>query len=429
MIMKILLIHQNFPGQFLHLAPALVRDGHEVHALVMKKEVPAEWNGVHMHSYMPTKGTAQGVHPWVLDMETKVIRAEAVFRKSLELKAAGFEPDVVIAHPGWGESLFIKDAWPQTRLGLYCEFNYNEHGQDVDFDPEFATHDPGDACRLRLKNLNNMMHFELADGAVSPTHFQADTFPYPFRTKIKVLHDGIDTTKIAPYPLARLQVSPGKLLGRTDEVITFANRNLEPYRGYHIFMRALPALLKARPRAQIVIVGGEGTSYGRRPPQGKTWKSVFLEEVRPQIDEQDWSRVHFLPNLPHDQFINFLQISRVHVYLTYPFVASWSLLEAMSAGCAIVGSDTEPVQEFIKDGENGLLTPFFEPQTLTDQVVRLLEDAPLREKLGQAARRKVQTYYDLEKVCLPRMVRWVDSLSPVRTPRLVHSRHFGQHAA
>ncbi|MEY2781033.1 MAG: hypothetical protein RL307_737, partial [Pseudomonadota bacterium] len=195
------------------------------------------------------------------------------------------------------------------------------------------------------------------------------------------------------------------------------------------FMRALPALLKARPRAQIVIVGGEGTSYGRRPPQGKTWKSVFLEEVRPQIDEQDWSRVHFLPNLPHDQFINFLQISRVHVYLTYPFVASWSLLEAMSAGCAIVGSDTEPVQEFIKDGENGLLTPFFEPQTLTDQVVRLLEDAPLREKLGQAARRKVQTYYDLEKVCLPRMVRWVDSLSPVRTPRLVHSRHFGQHAA
>ena len=198
MIMKILLIHQNFPGQFLHLGPALVRDGHEVHALVMKKEVPAQWQGVVMHSYMPTKGTAQGVHPWVLDMETKVIRGEAVFRKGMELKAAGFEPDVVVAHPGWGESLFIKDVWPETRLGLYCEFNYNEHGQDVGFDPEFSVDDAGDACRLRLKNLNNMMHFELADGAVSPTHFQADTYPYPFRTKIKVLHDGIDTKVIVP---------------------------------------------------------------------------------------------------------------------------------------------------------------------------------------------------------------------------------------
>ena len=427
--MKILLIHQNFPGQFVHLAPALVNDGHEVHAMVMKKEAPEEWRGVHIHAYMPNKGTAPGVHPWVLDLETKVIRAEGVFRKALELKAAGFEPDVVVAHSGWGESLFIKDMWPNTKLGLYCEFNYNEHGQDVGFDPEFAVTDPGDICRLRLKNINNLMHFDLADGAVSPTHFQADTFPYPFRTKIKVLHDGIDTKRIAPFPLARLQVAPGKTLSRTDEVITFANRNLEPYRGYHVFMRALPGLLKARPRAHVVIVGGEGTSYGRRPPQGQTWKSIFLEEVRDQVDEQDWTRVHFLPNLPHSEFIKFLQISRVHVYLTYPFVASWSLLEAMSAGCAIVGSDTEPVQEFIQPGETGLLTPFFDQDQLVNQVVQLLEDAPMRERLGQAARRRIQTYYDLETVSLPRMVRWVDSLSPVRTPRLVGAGHQGRHAA
>ena len=145
--MKILFIHQNFPGQFLHLAPALVKDGHEVHALVLKKEVPAEWMGVRMHAYHPSKGTATGVHPWALDFETKLIRGEAVFRKCLELKAQGFTPDAVVAHPGWGESLFVKDVWPQTKLGLYCELNYTEKGNDVGFDPEFLSTDPGDACR------------------------------------------------------------------------------------------------------------------------------------------------------------------------------------------------------------------------------------------------------------------------------------------
>ena len=425
--MNILFVHQNFPGQFKHLAPALASQGHRVVALHLNPCPPIP--GVELVRYPLVGRPSDQTHRWVKDFEVKTVRAESTWRAALQLKAQGFEPDAIVAHPGWGESLFVKDVWPQTKLGLYCELNYTEKGNDVGFDPEFTSVDPGDSCRLRLKNINNVMHFDVADGAISPTNFQADTYPWPFRGKIKVMHDGIDTKIIAPNESATFQLPSGQKLSRSDEVITFANRNLEPYRGYHVFMRALPSLLKARPRAHVVIVGGEGTSYGRRPPEGKTWKSVFMEEVRPLIDEQDWTRVHFLPNLPHAQFIQFLQISRVHVYLTYPFVASWSLLEAMSAGCAIVGSDTAPVQEFIKDGENGLLTPFFEPETLTEKVIQLLENAPLREKLGQAARRKVQTFYDLEKVCLPRMVRWVDSLSPVRTPRLVHSRQFGQHAA
>jgi glycosyltransferase involved in cell wall biosynthesis len=413
--MKILFIHQNFPGQFVHLAPALVKQGHEVHALVLKKDVPAKWAGVHMHAYQPSKGTATGVHPWALDFETKLIRGESVFRKCLALKAQGFTPDAVVAHPGWGESLFVKDVWPDTKLGLYCELNYTEKGNDVGFDPEFLSTDPGDACRLRVKNINNVMHFDLADSAISPTNFQADTYPWPFRNKIKVMHDGIDTKVIAPNPFATFALQSGRILGRDDEVITFANRNLEPYRGYHVFMRALPQLLKERPHAQVVLVGGDGVSYGKAPPGKSNWKQTFMDEVKPLIDDKDWARVHFVGTLPHNQFVSLLQVSTVHVYLTYPFVASWSLLEAMSVGCAIVGSDTAPVKEFIEHDKHGLITPFFDQDALTSNIVRLLEDPELRQKLGQEARKKIQLYYDLYSICLPKLINWVDFLSHVRS--------------
>jgi glycosyltransferase involved in cell wall biosynthesis len=412
--MKVLFIHQNFPGQFVHLAPALVKEGHDVHALVLKKDVPDTWSGVHLHSYQPTKGTAPGVHPWALDVETKVIRAESVFRKCLELKADGFYPDAVVAHPGWGESLFVKDVWPETKLGLYCELNYTEKGNDVSFDPEFASHDPGDACRLRMKNINNVMHFDIADAAISPTNFQADTYPWPFRGKIKVMHDGVDSKVIVPNEMATIQVKPGLTLSRADEVITFANRNLEPYRGYHVFMRSLPKLLKERPNAHVVIVGGDGVSYGKRPEGKTSWKQIFIDEVKPQIEDSDWDRVHFVGHLPHNQFISLLQVSTVHVYLTYPFVTSWSLLEAMSAGCAIVGSDTAPIQEFIDHDKHGLLTPFFDQDQLVANVVRLLDDSELRKKLGDEARKRIQYFYDLHSVCLPKLVKWVDFLSHVR---------------
>jgi glycosyltransferase involved in cell wall biosynthesis len=333
----------------------------------------------------------------------------------LALKAQGFTPDAVVAHPGWGESLFVKDVWPDTKLGLYCELNYTEKGNDVGFDPEFLSTDPGDACRLRVKNINNVMHFDLADSAISPTNFQADTYPWPFRNKIKVMHDGIDTKVIAPNPFATFALKSGRILGRDDEVITFANRNLEPYRGYHVFMRALPQLLKERPHAQVVLVGGDGVSYGKAPPGKSNWKQTFMDEVKPLIDDKDWARVHFVGTLPHNQFVSLLQVSTVHVYLTYPFVASWSLLEAMSVGCAIVGSDTAPVKEFIEHDKHGLITPFFDQDALTSNIVRLLEDPELRQKLGQEARKKIQLYYDLYSICLPKLINWVDFLSHVRS--------------
>ncbi|EIC23771.1 glycosyltransferase [Thiorhodovibrio frisius] len=416
--MNILFIHQNFPGQFKHLAPALVQRGHRVSAMPLRTIPPQRWQGVHLHPYQVSRGTTPGVHPWVSDFETKTIRAEVCFRAALALKAEGYAPEVIIAHHGWGESLFLKDLWPQARLGLCCEFFYQPQGADVGFDPEFPPKDQSDVCRLRLKNLNNLAHFESADGGISPTQFQASTFPQRFRQHIQVIHDGIDTDTLIPDPSVTLTLTTTQgeqiRLSKATEVITFVNRNLEPYRGYHRFMRALPELLKRRPQARVLLVGGEDVSYGARPDPAvhgqKTWKQIFIDEVRPHIPDADWARVHFLGHLDYAQFIAVLRLSRVHVYLTYPFVLSWSLLEAMSLGCAIVASDIAPVREAIAHNETGRLVDFFDTAGLVEAIDQLLEDPSTRQRLGHQARAFAQATYDLKRVCLPRQLAWVEGL-------------------
>ena len=408
--MNILFIHQNFPGQFKFLAPALAQQGHTVVAMTMQKTETKSWQGVNLVPYTASRGTTPNVHPWVSDFETKTIRGEACFRAALQLKAQGFKPDVIIAHHGWGESLFLKEVWPQAKLGIYCEFFYRSEGADVGFDPEFPPKDLGDVCRLRLKNLNNLLHFEVAEAGLSPTHWQASTFPEPFRSKITVVHDGIDTQALAPNPAMSLTLNNDIQLTPSDEVVTFVNRNLEPYRGYHIFMRALPELLKRRPQARVLIVGGDDVSYGARSDTGQTWKDVFISEVQPLIDDADWRRVHFLGNIPYSQFIPLLQISSVHVYLTYPFVLSWSLLEAMSVGCAIVASDTAPLREALVHDQTGRLVSFFDPSGLANEVCALLDQPVVRRRLGANARAFAQAHYDLKTVCLPRQLAWVERL-------------------
>ena len=410
--MKLLFIHQNFPGQFAHLAPVLAADPrHEVVALRMQREPGSVWKGVRVVTYHPTRGSTPKIHPWVIDFETKAIRAEAAFHACLQLKRQGFSPDVVIAHPGWGESMFVKDVWPDTRLGIYCEFFYRSQGADTGFDPEFSDTGEGEPCRLRLKNVNNLLHFDIADAGISPTEWQASTFPDTFRDRISVIHDGIDSAKVAPNPTVvfegKSEAGPLRFT-RDDEVITFVNRNLEPYRGYHQFMRALPAILAARPRAQVVLVGSNDVSYGSRPTDGRTWKEIFLSEVRDRIDLR---RVHFVGQIPYPQFLTLLQVSTVHVYLTYPFVLSWSLLESMSAGCAIVASDTAPLREAIVQGETGRLVDFFNPAQLASETIALLGDAAERARLGANARAFAVAKYDLHTVCLPRQIAWVEALT------------------
>jgi len=405
--MKLLFVHQNFPGQFRHLAAELARSGdnHEIVALTMNDF--SGMAGVRVIKYRPARGTSQNIHPWVADTETKVIRAEAAFHKANELKQSGFTPDLIVAHPGWGESLFLKDVWPRAKLLAYCEFFYSARGADTGFDPEFESSDPGQLCRLRLKNINNLLHFEFADAGLSPTHWQRSTFPEPFRAKIEVIHDGIDTEKAKPNPDVKAQIQ-SHTLSRDDEVITFINRNLEPYRGYHTFIRSLPKILKARPKARILIVGGDAVSYGAKAPDGTSWKKIFLEEV---IDQIDTSRVHFLGTVPYQTLLGLLQLSTVHVYLTYPFVLSWSLLEAMSCGCAIVASDTQPLHEAIINDSTGMLTSFFDVDALAAHVIALLEDPEKRARLGQAARAFAVENYDLNTVTLPKLVRLIHSFA------------------
>ena len=405
--MNILFIHQNFPGQFKHLAPALVSLGHDVTALVLTKTDARQWNGVKLIHYSLDRGNAKEVHPWTVDFESKVIRGEACLRAALALKKQGYTPEVIAAHPGWGESLFLKEVWPEAKLKLYCEFFYHARGADVGFDPEYPSSDPADAGRVTLKNANTLLQFQQADAGISPTHWQASTFPPHIQEKITVIHDGIDTEVLRPNPSVRFKLDNAQALCRDDEVITFVNRALEPYRGFHVFMRSLPKLLAAKPHAQVLIVGKEGVSYGAQPPSGKSWKTQFCDEVMPQLTAQQRDRIHFLGNIEYARFISLIQVSRVHVYLTYPFVLSWSLLEAMSVGCSIVASDTQPLHEAIKHEETGKLVDFFDPAALADSVIGLLEDNVERERLGIAAREFAISNYDLKGVCLLQQIEWL----------------------
>ncbi|KUF11073.1 glycosyltransferase [Pseudoponticoccus marisrubri] len=417
--MKILLIHQNFPGQYKHLAPALVERGHQVVALTCKVKTPQTWKGVQILPYEIRGASTPGVHPWLADFETKILRATSCYRGALTLREQGFVPDVICAHHGWGESMFLKDVWPEPRLGLYCELYHLTATPFLNFDPEFPSKNPqGDVLRIRMKNLNNRLHEEIMDAGISPTRFQASTFPAHWQDRITVAHDGIDTETVRPNPAARLEVGDGKVLTREDEVITFINRNLEPYRGYHVFMRALPEILKRRPKAHVVLLGGDEVSYGAKPPKGQTWKQIFIDEVRGRIPTPHWKRVHFLGRVPYDRFLSMMQVSRAHVYLTYPFVLSWSLLEAMSAQCAILASGTAPVREVMEEDETGWMVDFFDRDALVERLCALLDDAATRERLGANARAFVQQNYDLRTVCLPQHLDWVTRLGTLE-PRPV----------
>lgn len=401
--MKILFVHQGFPGQYRHILRALASQG--THQLVgmgidtLKEPLP---DGVHYIRYRLQRGNTLDAHPYVVETESKVIRGEACASAAAELKAKGFFPDLICVHPGWGESLFLKDIWPQTPLLSYQEFFYHPRGLDFDFDAELQGKPSWqDSAKLRMKNANLLLSLQVSDWNVTPTLFQKSTFPLAFRPHISCIHDGIDTNLAAPDSLVPPMTLPdGVVIRRGESVVTFVNRCVEPYRGCHMFLRSLPRLQRLHPEAIVVIVGEQnGVSYGKNAPGG-SWKTVFLQELEGEID---FSRVHFTGSLPYSSFLQLLRITAAHVYLTYPFVLSWSLLEAMSSQAPVVGSATAPVQEVICDGVNGLLVDFFDSDQIADAVYELLMDTALSESLGLAARKTVQEKYSLN-VCLPQQL-------------------------
>ena len=406
--MNILFIHQNFPGQFRHIAPLLAAGKqHCVVALAEKRNMRQAkmlHRDLEIQGYTLERTIRRPTHQYLRDYENHILRGQQVARAALELKGRGFVPDVVIAHPGWGEALFMADVFPNARHIHHCEFYYENQGADVGFDPEFPS-DLDAAGRIRIKNSTQLQGLAYCDAGVSPTLWQKSRYPKEFRSKIQVIHEGVNTRIIRPDSAATFSTKD-HTFRQGDEVVTYVARNLEPYRGFHAFMRSLPGLQRWRPAAHVLVVGGDEVSYGRHLPPGETYRERYSKELG---DRVDWSRVHFVGKLPYQQYLKVLQVSAAHVYLTYPFVLSWSMLEAMAAGCVLVGSATAPVQEVIQDRDNGLLVDFFNPDDIAGQVAEVLANPRGFMKLRQAARESIVSDYDLHTRCLPKWVRLIQS--------------------
>ena len=393
----ILFIHNNFPGQFRQLAGWLVTQP-KYKVFAIGSDTAKAMPGVTLQRYTNSSEGLDLVHPYARRFEMECRRAEQIIYAANVLRLAGMSPKTIFVHPGWGEAIPLRQLFPQARICLYCEFFYRTVGADVGFDPEIGQFGIDGLTRISLRNASTLLGLAEADVCIAPTHWQRDQFPKEFQSKIRVVHDGIDTDTLKP---ARASFTHPKLpspLKNGDEVLTFVARNLEPYRGFHIFMRALPAILKARPTAEVCVVGGTGVSYGAPPAAGGTWKDALLAEIG---SNADLSRVHFLGALPYEKYLSLLRVSRAHTYLTYPFVLSWSLMEALAMECLVIASDTAPVREVINHGENGMLVPFFDIDALSDRLIDALAEPDKYLSMQKQARDTILHKYSFKNNSLP----------------------------
>lgn len=406
--MDILFIHPNHLGQFGRLAKRLSQDkNNSIYTIAEEKHVKKEIENITTYTYKNIEDASDEVHRYNRSMQKALIRAERVSSMLIEKKREGFEPDIIFVHPGWGDAFYLKEIFPLTPVVGFFEYYYHSRGKDVGFDPEFPMFFD-DIFRLKALNAVHLLALESCDVRISPTQWQKELFPKAYQNSIEVIHEGIDTAKIKPNADAFLHLSDGTTLNSKDEVLTYVSRSLEPYRGYHQFMRALPKILKARPNCHVVIVGNDDVSYGKKAPDGKSYKDIYFDAVKQDIET---SRVHFTGVLEYEEYLKVLQISTCHIYLTYPFVLSWSALEALSAGCVVVASSTDPVKEVITDGVNGLLVDFFDTDELSQKVVDVLSRPKEYEHISKGAREFVQKNYDFEDVSLRAYMKLIDKLT------------------
>lgn len=401
--LTVLFVHKDFPSQFRGLLEFFLRrPATRVCAIRNAAKGPAI-PGVLDAPYGPLGERPQGLHQYARNLEEQIRRGVAAMEAAKRLRRAGIVPDLIYAHPGWGEALFLKDVFPDARFICYCEHYYHPRTGDAAFDPEFPVleyHWP----IINLQNTAGLHGLAACDRGITPTYWQRQGFPPEWQAKIEVIHEGVDTDVVHPDPTASLRVNgPGVDLAFGDELVTYVARDLEPYRGFHSFMRALPELMRLRPSCRVLIVGRDDVSYGMRLPFGQSYAQRYKAQYPVDPD-----RVIFCSTLPYPDYLKVLQVSACHVYLTYPFVLSWSALEAMAAGCLFVGSATGPVQEVIRDGENGFLTDFFDHHALARRIADVLAARENLEPVRRAARRTVLERYDKKRICLPAHIRMVE---------------------
>jgi glycosyltransferase involved in cell wall biosynthesis len=415
----ILFVHNNFPAQYKLLARHLAQDP-AFRVFAIGSKTARAFHGAELVKYDFSNREIAATHPFARQFEVECRRAEQVIYAANSLKLQGADPSLVFAHPGWGETLPLRQVFPRAKLVTYCEFFYRTDGADVGFDPEFGALGVDGRTRVELKNASTLLALAHSDVGIAPTAWQKSVFPEDFHPRIRVIHEGIDEVALdeAPDFFRNPLFKPAGVPGH--EIVTYVARSLEPYRGFHVFMRALPDLLRARPRAQVAIVGDDNVSYGSRPAGYPNWRTAMLAEVGASLD---LSRVHFLGRLAYRDYLSLLKTSRVHVYLTYPFVLSWSLLEALMLGCTVVASDTVPVREVIAHRRNGLLVPFFDPRALAAQISDVLARPHQHADLAQRARDTARRTYSFRTAALPAYRKLIDSLvakreqSPAAQPR------------
>ena len=409
---KILFVHRNFPAQFKNIADHLSSEGYEVTAIISGLNTNRQNSKFKIIRY-DIHRSSRGDYDLLSDFEAKVIRAEAAYLRCKIYAAGGYSPDIIYFHPAWGESIFLRTLWPSAKLLMYCEYFTGEHNEDLFYgNNDSHVLDEKSLLKIVIKKSNLLLNLVNFDVGISPTLFQKKTFPKEYQGKIETIHDGVDTSYFSPSDQVEIRINRDNrtyTFDKDSEVLTFVNRNMEPYRGINSMIRAIPSLLQLRPNLSIFLIGESAKGYGPAPDRGKygtkNWKEIILEEIDPQMRPVDWERVFFLGTVPKNFYRSCLQLSSCHVYLTYPYILSWSLLEAMSVGCSIVASDNTAVREFIADDINGTIVDFFDVPGLVRACVNTITDRPLSKKYGVLARRKIVAEYDLESIILPKLSR------------------------
>lgn len=399
--MRVLFLHNNFPAQFRHIADSLLQDPKN-QVIFGSQNNTTQYGNIQKALYQPSREPHPSTHHYTRPLEAAVLTGQAAFRMANVLKGKGFVPDLIYGHSGWGPTLYMKDVFPNSKLMCYFEWFYNANGSDSNFDPT----DPlqiDDYPRLRTRNAAILIDLYTCDLGLSPTQWQKSQFPVEFHSKISTLFDGIDTNYFQPQPKSKL-VLPNLDLSHIDELVTYVARGMEPYRGFPQFIESLAYLQELRPNCHVVIVAAERVCYGKSLPDGLSYKQLMLDKV-----SLDLSRIHFVGTLPYGLYRKVLQASDVHVYLTRPFVLSWSMMEALSSGCLVVGSATASVQEVIQDGYNGLLVDFFSPQQIAQRVNEVFNHPTRMAELRQNARKTILERYDLKKL-LPQHLQLMENV-------------------